>query len=99
MPTVPEGAELFVNRRSSTPRARPPTPAASPPPASRYQNSLRMNWSRDEVDAHLHSIMKGIHQRCVEAAAGVRMAGNYVAGANIAGFVKVADAMLDHGIV
>jgi glutamate dehydrogenase (NADP+) len=63
------------------------------------QNSLRMNWSRQEVDGHLQNIMKNIHGSCVEAAAAYGMPGNYVAGANIAGFLKVADAMLDQGVV
>jgi glutamate dehydrogenase (NADP+) len=63
------------------------------------QNSLRMNWSREEVDSHLHRIMKNIHQSCLDAAANNGLTGNYVAGANIAGFTKVADAMLAQGIV
>lgn len=58
-----------------------------------------MSWSREEVDQHLHRIMKNIHQSCLDAAAQYGMAGNYVAGANIAGFTKVADAMLAQGIV
>ncbi len=63
------------------------------------QNSLRMNWSREEVDSHLHRIMKNIHQSCLDAADNNGLKGNYVAGANIAGFTKVADAMLAQGIV
>ncbi|MDT8325181.1 MAG: glutamate dehydrogenase, partial [Bacteroidota bacterium] len=63
------------------------------------QNSLRMSWSRAEVDSHLHRIMKNIHQSCLDAAANNGLAGNYVAGANIAGFTKVADAMLAQGVV
>ena len=63
------------------------------------QNSLRYNWTRKEVDAKLHSIMKDIHGQCV--AYGTREDGtvDYVQGANIAGFVKVADSMLDQGVV
>jgi glutamate dehydrogenase (NADP+) len=63
------------------------------------QNSIRMSWSREEVDQHLHRIMKNIHQSCLAAGEQYGMAGNYVAGANIAGFTKVADAMLAQGIV
>ncbi|MDH7514992.1 MAG: NADP-specific glutamate dehydrogenase [Bacteroidota bacterium] len=63
------------------------------------QNSIRMTWSREEVDRHLHTIMVNIHRSCIDAAAAYGMAGNYVAGANIAGFIKVADAMLAQGIV
>ena len=63
------------------------------------QNSLRYNWTREEVDAKLHNIMKNIHAQCV--AYGTREDGtvDYVRGANIAGFVKVADSMLDQGVV
>ena len=63
------------------------------------QNSLRYNWTREEVDAKLHRIMKDIHGQCV--AYGTKEDGSidYVRGANIAGFVKVADSMLDQGVV
>ncbi len=63
------------------------------------QNSLRLSWSREEVDSRLHGIMKSIHANCVQTAAAYGHPGNYVVGANIAGFVKVADAMLDQGLV
>ena len=63
------------------------------------QNSLRYNWSREEVDAKLHSIMVDIHTSCVAYGSVGNGYTNYVKGANIAGFVKVADAMLDQGVV
>jgi glutamate dehydrogenase (NADP+) len=63
------------------------------------QNSMRMGWTREEVDNKLHKIMKDIHQACLEAAERYSTPGNYVNGANIAGFIKVADAMLDQGVV
>ncbi len=63
------------------------------------QNSMRLHWSREEVDQRLHRIMKSIHQRCVEVGEEFGTPGNYVNGANIAGFLKVADAMLDQGVV
>lgn len=63
------------------------------------QNSMRYSWTREEVDNRLHLIMKSIHQTCVETAEKYGTPGNYVNGANIGGFVKVADAMLDQGIV
>ncbi len=63
------------------------------------QNSSRLQWSREEVDARLKQIMQTIHRTCLEAAAEYGMAGNYEAGANIAAFVKVANAMLDQGLV
>ncbi len=63
------------------------------------QNSMRLPWSSEEVDRRLHDIMKNIHQTCVETAAKYGTPGNYVNGANIAGFLKVADSMLDQGLV
>jgi glutamate dehydrogenase (NADP+) len=63
------------------------------------QNSMRYSWTRDEVDQRLHLIMKSIHKACVETAERFGTPGNYVNGANIAGFLKVADAMLDQGLV
>lgn len=62
------------------------------------QNSLRLQWSRDELDERLQNIMKDIHHKCVEYGTENGYV-NYVKGANIAGFKKVADAMLDQGIV
>ena len=63
------------------------------------QNSLRFNWTREEVDAKLHTIMKDIHAQCVNYGSMEDGSVDYVRGANIAGFVKVADAMLDQGVV
>jgi glutamate dehydrogenase (NADP+) len=63
------------------------------------QNSMRLAWTREEVDAKLQGIMKSIHTSCIEAAKEYGVEGNYVAGANIAGFIKVADTMLDQGVV
>ncbi|MEE3372511.1 MAG: NADP-specific glutamate dehydrogenase [Planctomycetota bacterium] len=63
------------------------------------QNSLRIAWSADEVDRRLQGIMKGIHDQCLQYGKGEDGYCNYVQGANIAGFVKVADAMLAYGIV
>ena len=63
------------------------------------QNSMRFGWTREEVDNRLRIIMKSIHQACAETAERFGSPGNYVNGANIAGFLKVADAMMDQGIV
>ena len=63
------------------------------------QNSLRMSWPREEVEERLYFIMKDIHRNCLEAAEAYGMPGDYVAGANIAGFLKVANAMLAYGVV
>jgi glutamate dehydrogenase (NADP+) len=62
------------------------------------QNSLRLSWSREEVDQRLHGIMKAIHEQCVEYGTEGKFI-NYVNGANIAGFIKVADSMIDQGVV
>lgn len=63
------------------------------------QNSMRYNWTAEEVDQKLHQIMVNIHKACVEAADKYGFSGNYVIGANIAGFLKVADSMIDQGLV
>lgn len=63
------------------------------------QNSMRLNWSREEVDQRLRRIMTNIHESCRATAAEYGAPGNYVLGANIAGFTKVADAMLEQGVL
>jgi len=63
------------------------------------QNSLRLSWAREEVEERLHHIMKSIHRNCLEAAEAYGTPGDYVAGANIAGFLKVANAMVAYGVV
>jgi glutamate dehydrogenase (NADP+) len=63
------------------------------------QNSMRMSWTREEVDNRLHLIMKSIHAACRQTADQFGTPGNYVNGANIAGFLKVADSMIDQGLV
>lgn len=63
------------------------------------QNSMRLPWPKEEVDQRLHQIMKNIHRTCLEMAAKYGTPGNYLNGANIAGFLKVADAMMDQGLV
>jgi glutamate dehydrogenase (NADP+) len=63
------------------------------------QNSMRYNWTAEEVDQKLHRIMKDIHDTCLSTAKEYGTPGNYVNGANIAGFLKVANAMLDQGLV
>jgi glutamate dehydrogenase (NADP+) len=63
------------------------------------QNSMRYSWTREEVDNRLQMIMKNIHKSCIQAAERFGTPGNYVNGANIAGFLKVADAMMDQGVV
>ena len=63
------------------------------------QNSIRLNWLGDEVDDRLKIIIKAIHQACLDAAQQYGTPGNYLNGANIVGFTKVVDAMIDQGVV
>jgi glutamate dehydrogenase (NADP+) len=63
------------------------------------QNSMRLNWGRNEVDSRLHEIMVNIHAACRNTSEEYGVPGNYVFGANIAGFVKVADSMIDQGLM
>jgi glutamate dehydrogenase (NADP+) len=63
------------------------------------QDALHLSWPREEVDARLKDIMKAIHKQCRDTAEEYGTPGNYVNGANIAGFIKVANAMLAQGIV
>jgi glutamate dehydrogenase (NADP+) len=63
------------------------------------QNNMRLSWTAEEVDGKLHKIMKDIHSQCVEYGTDEDGTVDYVRGANIAGFVKVAGAMLDQGVV
>ncbi|MFZ1730293.1 MAG: NADP-specific glutamate dehydrogenase [Bacteroidota bacterium] len=100
MPTTPEAAKHFLDAGLLYGPAKAANAGGvAVSGLEMSQNSLRMSWSREEVDQHLHRIMKSIHQSCLAASAQYGMPGNYVAGANIAGFTKVADAMLAQGIV
>jgi glutamate dehydrogenase (NADP+) len=100
MPTVPEGVELFLEKGILYgPGKAANAGGVATSGLEMAQNSMRYAWSREEVDAKLHRIMKDIHARCVEVADEFGTPGNYVNGANIAGFLKVADAMLDQGVV
>jgi glutamate dehydrogenase (NADP+) len=100
MPTVPEGIDLFLdNNILFGPGKAANAGGVSVSGLEMTQNSMRMSWTREEVDQRLRIIMKGIHQTCIDAAARYDMPGNYVAGANIAAFVKVVDAMIDQGVV
>ncbi|MBR9974681.1 MAG: NADP-specific glutamate dehydrogenase [Bacteroidetes bacterium] len=100
MPTTSEGAKLFIDSDILYGPAKAANAGGvAVSGLEMSQNSIRMSWSREEVDQHLHRIMKNIHQSCLVAADTYGMAGNYVAGANIAGFTKVSDAMLAQGVV
>ena len=99
MPTTPEAIEVFQNAKILfAPGKASNAGGVATSGLEMSQNSLRMNWTREEVDSKLQQIMKDIHISCVKYGEN----GNhidYVKGANIAGFVKVADAMLDQGVV
>ncbi|HSM61298.1 MAG TPA: NADP-specific glutamate dehydrogenase [Longimicrobiales bacterium] len=100
MPTVPEGVEVFLDAGILYgPGKAANAGGVATSGLEMSQNSMRMGWSREEVDSKLHTIMKNIHARCVAVAEEFGTPGNYVNGANIAGFLKVADAMLDQGVV
>jgi len=99
MPTVPEGVNLFVEKKLLYgPGKAANAGGVATSGLEMSQNSLRLSWTREEVDARLRGIMKAIHKQCVGASTAYGMEGNYVAGANIAGFLKVADSMLDQGV-
>jgi len=100
MPTTPEGAELFIdNKILYGPGKAANAGGVSVSGLEMTQNSMRLKWSKEEVDTKLKQIMKSIHRSCVDASEEYGTPGNYVNGANIAGFVKVANAMLDQGLV
>jgi glutamate dehydrogenase (NADP+) len=100
MPTVPQGVELFVKEGILYgPGKAANAGGVATSGLEQSQNSLRLSWTREEVDARLHGIMKAIHKQCVEAAEAYGTPGNYVNGANIAGFLKVANAMMAQGVV
>jgi glutamate dehydrogenase (NADP+) len=100
MPTVPDGVEQFVSAGILYgPGKAANAGGVATSGLEMSQNSLRLAWTREEVDARLHGIMKAIHKQAKDTAEEYGSPGNYVNGANIAGFVKVAEAMLDQGVV
>jgi glutamate dehydrogenase (NADP+) len=100
MPTTPEGVTVFLDARILYgPGKAANAGGVATSGLEMSQNSMRMSWGRDEVDKRLSEIMKSIHKTCAEAAAAYGTPGNYVNGANIGGFIKVADAMMDQGLV
>ena len=100
MPSTPEAIEKFLEAKVLfAPGKASNAGGVATSGLEMSQNSLRMSWSSEEVDERLHSIMVSIHNACVEY--GMLEDGNvdYVKGANVAGFVKVADSMIDQGLV
>jgi len=99
MPTVPEGVTIFLESGMLFgPGKAANAGGVATSGLEMSQNSLRYNWTREEVDGKLHGIMKAIHKTCYDTAKEYGKPGNYVLGANIGGFIKVADAMIDQGI-
>jgi len=99
MPSTPEAIEVFINAKILfAPGKASNAGGVATSGLEMSQNSLRMNWTRKEVDEKLNQIMKDIHTSCVEYGTEGSYV-DYVKGANIAGFVKVADAMLEQGVV
>lgn len=100
MPCTPEAVHLFQEKGLLfAPGKAANAGGVSVSGLEMTQNSMRLSWSREEVDSRLKVIMSNIHKACLNAADQYGSPGNYVKGANIAGFVKVVDAMIDQGLV
>ena len=100
MPCTPEATAIFLSKSILyAPGKAANAGGVAVSGLEMVQNSQRLNWLADEVDERLKIIMKTIHTTCLEAAQAYGTPGNYVNGANIAGFVKVVEAMLDQGVV
>jgi glutamate dehydrogenase (NADP+) len=100
MPTVPAGVDLFLERKILFgPGKAANAGGVATSGLEMSQNSMRLPWPREEVDSRLRHIMATIHKNAWATAEEYGHSGNLVVGANIAGFVKVADAMLDQGVV
>ena len=100
MPSTPEAIKIFQdNNILYGPGKAANAGGVATSGLEMSQNSLRLSWTREEVDHRLLLIMKSIHEACLDAAESYGKKGDYVIGANIAGFVKVAKAMLAYGVV
>ncbi|MBN2034018.1 MAG: NADP-specific glutamate dehydrogenase [Deltaproteobacteria bacterium] len=100
MPSTPEAIDIFLDKKILyAPGKASNAGGVAVSGLEMAQNSMRLNWPREEVDGRLRFIMKNIHKTCLDAAEEYGLPGNYQAGANIASFVKVVNAMLDQGLV
>ncbi len=100
MPSTPEAINIFLDQKILyAPGKASNAGGVAVSGLEMAQNSMRLSWPAEEVDRRLKMIMKNIHQTCLDAAANYDEPGNYMAGANIAGFIKVVNAMLDQGLV
>ena len=100
MPTNIEGVKLFLDAKILYgPGKAANAGGVAVSGLEMTQNSMRLPWNREEVDDRLRMIMKNIHTTCIQTAERFGTPGNYVNGANIGGFLKVADAMIDQGVI
>ena len=100
MPSTPEAIEQYIDKKIMYgPGKAANAGGVATSGLEMSQNSMRLSWTREEVDERLHNIMIAIHKQAYEAAEEYGEPSNLVMGANIAGFVKVADSMLDQGLV
>ncbi len=100
MPSTPDAIDLYLEKKILYgPGKAANAGGVAVSGLEMSQNSQRLSWTREEVDQKLKGIMNAIHTQCVDAAEKYGCPGNYVMGANIAGFVKIADSMLDQGVV
>jgi len=100
MPSTPEAVEVFLKHKILYgPGKAANAGGVATSGLEMAQNACFSNWSTEEVDTRLHNIMKRIHKTCVDTAKEYGDPGNYVLGANIGGFIKVANSMIDQGLV
>lgn len=100
MPTTPSGVKVFLESKVLYGPAKAANAGGvATSGLEMSQNGLRLQWTREEVDQRLHNIMISIHENCRKTAEEYGTPGNYVNGANIAGFLKVATSMMDQGLV
>ncbi len=100
MPTTLDGVKVFLDAKVLySPGKASNAGGVATSGLEMSQNSMRLPWPKEEVDQRLHQIMHNIHHTCIETADKYGTPGNYVNGANIGGFLKVANAMLDQGLV
>jgi glutamate dehydrogenase (NADP+) len=100
MPVSPEAVRIFLDKKLLyAPGKAANAGGVAVSGLEMAQNRMLLNWSAEEVDQRLRTIVKNIHQNCLDVAEEYGEPGNYLAGANIAGFVRVVDAMLDQGLV
>lgn len=100
MPCTPEAMEIFLNAKILYgPGKAANAGGVATSGLEQTQNAMKLNWTAEEVEAKLHQIMINIHEACVKYGKDEDGYVNYVKGSNVAGFIKVADAMIDQGVI